>query len=178
MSVAGAYQEAVRRGNKKALLDFLNNAMPYASPDGNLQVAILDQKTGFSSKWKSWWEIRDNTWWVEHINQRLIGLPEIIIDIDPEAFQTEEEFKTEIKNIKLLKNDMLKVLNLYNTGSRGIHIHLFYPPLNNMTIKKRERWKKQFIKKSWGDKQKNADRCMIALEGSKHWKTGNRKCTR
>lgn len=173
MSFSTAYHEAVQDRNKKAFLDLLNNSMPFASKDGNLEVAILDRARQRSSRWRSWWEIRDNQWWIEHANQRLVGLPEVVFDFDPEPGETRAEFLARVQDQTKEHTGDGRLLGVFETGSRGAHVHVLVPAL--VDHPRRELVKKWLLKRAGADTQKAADRTMIAMENSEHWKTGKPK---
>jgi len=85
MSFTDKYKDAIESGNKRDLLDLLNNSFEFDSPDGNLQVAFLDQKTGKATHWMSWWYVREHPFWCEKVNNRLIGISELAFDMDRPA---------------------------------------------------------------------------------------------
>ena len=99
-------------------------------------------------------------WFFKNINQRQILPFEIVLDIE------------ERNGIKEILNEIKKwniEFSVYDTGSRGYHIHILY----SRDLKKRE--KTAIIKKSKADMQKDSNKTMIALENSPHWKTGKIK---
>jgi len=133
-----------------------------------------DGTIGFS-KWKTYmeavsiieWDGSHPDWkaqkFFEGINQRQILPIEIVLDI---------EEKEKIKPIVIILKNLKSVddYTIYNTGSRGYHIHIFF---SNEELSEDE---KLFLIKKFGvDVQKSSDKCLIALENCPHWKTGNIK---
>lgn len=102
------------------------------------------------------------TFFLEKVNNRTICENEIVLDI---------EDKNNIEKIKgQLKNPILNDCNIlmYDTGSRGIHIHLWFKnPIN-------ENLKKSMIKIFDADEMKTTGK-PIALENFPHWKTNKKK---
>lgn len=170
------YCELISLNNKKAFLDFLNNTLPFDTPDGNLQVCQLDKASGRASKWRSWWEVRESPYWLARINQRLIGLPEIVFDLDPLKGEAETSFKERIhETIESLKTDGLEELGVFTTGSRGVHIHGMIQGLQFRNRTQVTKIKAFLLNKYHADPSKATTRSMIALEGVPHWKTGKPK---
>lgn len=176
------YQELVNK-DRKNFLDFLNNSMNFSSLDGNLQVSILhrDPNTGKSnsSRWMSWWDVREKPWLINKINQRLIGIGEIVYDIDPEEQEDKKLYLLRIKHTIASANKKingLKLLGVYDTGSRGTHIHFLAPRMSSKTKNERQEIIHLMLTYTKADTMKAYDRTMIALEGAVHWKTGNNKC--
>ena len=95
------------------------------------------------------------------INNRTICKNEIVLDIE-----TKEKTK-EIKN-KLQEIDDCNIL-LYDSGSKGIHAHLWYKNPINREIKE------SLIKIFGADGLKSGEKSPIALEEIAHYKTGRKK---
>lgn len=125
----------------------------------NFELCYLT-KEGSGSKWKKYLDVQANYHFIAKANNRTIFPNEIVLDIeDPEQF---------LKILEEVKKDF-QFYSAYKTGSRGAHIHLWF----NGDLSTEE---KLFIIKKYGaDEQKASARCMIALENSPHWKTGNPK---
>ena len=97
----------------------------------------------------------------EQINQRQILPNELVLDI---------EERENIKNIILrLKAKKLNNFEVWDTGSRGYHIHIFSK--KQISTKTKEK----LIKYFGTDILKSGEKNMIALEDCPHWKTGNIK---
>lgn len=116
---------------------------------------------------------------IDTINHRQILKNEIIIDIDklvPASLIIDDEQVSEI--IYKLTEDGWRFA-VFHTGSKGVHIHVYNNNLITLNRKEREDYRVGFIKKFLGpmhiDMQKSSDACMIALENTPHWKTGNKK---
>ena len=124
------------------------------------------EKDGINTKWKKFSEVffdpenKKNKWFIDHCNQRQILPIEIVLDLE-----SMEEFKPAIEK---LKNFSVKYY-CYSTGSRGVHIHLFF----NRELITEE--KEAIIKYFGADIQKANKKTLIALEFSKHWKSGKIK---
>ena len=98
----------------------------------------------------------------EQIDQRQILPNEIVLDIEER-----EQIKPILITLKNLKS--IDTYFIYETGSRGYHIHLFFK-------EEFDEDEKLFVLKKLGtDIQKCSDKCLIALENYPHWKTGNIK---
>lgn len=176
MGFVSAYREAIASGEKKAFLDLLNNGMPYFSSDGNLELSYLNKATNTATRWRSWWEIREDAYLLRKSNQRLIGHPEVVFDIDPTEGEGSKDFEWRIKaTIARLKRDGLLILGVFSTGSRGVHIHGLLLDLTRYSKEETFEIKRFLLKKYGADEQKATPRCMIALEGEPHWKTGKKK---
>lgn len=106
---------------------------------------------------------------LNEVNNRSILGKEVVIDIDDPSIIED--------SMRKIKKDKLNFM-LYKTGSKGYHIHLFFPDLpykdeedkNNMV-----EWRNVLIKRYGGDMMKIYDNSMIALEDTPHWKTGRKK---
>jgi len=118
-----------------------------------------------STKWRKYsevcfpidpWEDYKIPW----INQRQILPIEIVIDLE-----TTEGIKEKINKLKEWNVEFF----LFATQSKGYHIHLFF----KQTFKPEE--KSAVIKFFGGDLQKDANKTMIALEHTPHWKSGKIK---
>lgn len=96
----------------------------------------------------------------EQINQRQILPIEVVLDIE------------EKKQIKPIVKKLIKwgwEYSIWETGSRGYHIHMIFKEELN------QEEKEAIVKKLGTDIQKCSDKCLIALENCSHWKTGNPK---
>jgi len=109
-------------------------------------------------------DLSKNNWkdlkYFKQINQRQIFPHEIVLDIEEP-----EQLKPIIKIIK----DKLDIFKVYETGSRGHHIHIYFN--RNITTKEKE----LIILKLGTDVQKCYEKNLIALENFPHWKTGKLK---
>ncbi len=127
------------------------------------------------SKWKTYLncvanidvgDFENNDWkdlaFFKKINQRQILPHEIVLDIeDP------EEFKPIVERLKKWE---WGEYHIFETGSRGYHIHMFCD--RNMNTEEKE----AVVKKLGTDIQKCSEKNLIALENYPHWKTGKLKC--
>lgn len=149
---------------KKAYLDKLYYKIGKQGND--FELCFMDEKKDKKSKWRKYsvigFDVEDkqNKMWVEISNNRTILKNEVVLDLeDPKRYK---------KIIAKLDKDGL-FYRSFKTGSKGYHFHLIY----NTELTSDE--KLDVIKKYDCDTQKSSDRCMIALEFEKHWKTGKPK---
>ena len=115
-------------------------------------VGVIDFD-GTSNDWKE-------QKYFEQIDQRQILPTEVVLDI---------EEKKQIKPIVKKLEEWEWEYSIWETGSRGYHIHFICKEKLN------EKEKLAIVKKLGTDIQKCSDKCLIALEGVAHWKTGNPK---
>jgi len=178
----GGSNEMLFSNNKKAFLD--NLFYNLGKQNYNFYVAGTflqkDGTIGFS-KWKTYMEavsIIDfdgscsSDWkkqkFFEQINQRQILPFEIVLDVEER-----EQIKPIILILKNLKSINVNEYFIYETGSRGYHIHIFMN--ENINERFSEEEKLFLIKKFGTDTQKCSDKTLIALENCPHWKTGKIK---
>lgn len=124
------------------------------------------KENGIKTKWRKYSEIcfdyedKKNKWFIENCNQRQILPCEVVLDLE------NKERLTPII-------DELKQLNIYfytyETGSRGVHIHLFF----SRELTRQE--KLAIIRHFGADEQKAVKKTLIALENAVHWKSGKIK---
>lgn len=119
-----------------------------------------------ATKWKKYSEVcfplnpweDDKLAWV---NQRQILPNEVVLDI---------EDKDQIDGIlRKLKEIAIANYYVYDTGSKGYHIHIF------STLPVTQEVKEFFCKLFGSDILKSGEKTMIALEFAPHWKTGRIK---
>ena len=118
-----------------------------------------------STKWRKYSEVIfpvdfDEDWKIQWINNREILPIEVVIDL--------EDKKTILDIMKRLERDDLTYY-VYETGSKGFHIHIFFTE----TLTNEE--KLDIVKRYGGDEMKSHQGTMIALENCPHWKTGRMK---
>ena len=118
-----------------------------------------------STRWKKYSELVfpvdiNESWKIDYINNREILPNEIVIDL---------EERTTIRFIvKKLKKHKI-TFYVFDTGSRGYHIHIFGK--RNYSNKE----KMAFTKRFFGDEQKAYNGTTIALEYAPHWKSNKIK---
>lgn len=167
------YKEHILAGNKYQFLDWLNNSMPFDSKTGNLEVQSRTEK--YTTKWQNWWEIREYPYKIKPINNRLIAIPELLCDYDPNPNETKKDFVRRInENLKLMREDHVKILGVFHSGSRGVHVHALVSWLCYLPKREREGMK-TFLLKRYGAEIGKANRSMITCELSKNTKTGKYK---
>ncbi len=99
-------------------------------------------------------------------NLRSLTITEVILDLDePERI---EELVSKLKQDEFY-------FETWKTGSRGYHIKLLFPRLKEGTLKDAEILRKFMSKKYGCDPSKGSARTMVALEWSRHFKTGEIK---
>jgi len=151
--------------SKKEWLDYLFYNLGKQQYDFRLCGLTKKDDKVISTKWKKFSEVIfpvdfNEDWKIEYINTREILPCEVVIDL--------EDKKNIKKIIKKLKEDNL-LFYVFDTHSRGYHIHIFFEkPLTNEE-------KLRIIKRYGGDKQKSYQGTTIALEGAVHWKSGKIK---
>ncbi len=156
---------------KRAWLDFLYYKIGKQNTNFFLCGTYGDRKF---TKWRTYLdcvatldEVNHNEKWedrrfFEGINQRQILKNEIVLDLEEP-----ERIKGIVKKIRAWDSDL--EFFVFETGSRGYHIHIFFPKA--VTINEKE----FLVKKLGTDIQKCSEKNLIALEYCPHWKTGNLK---
>jgi DNA primase catalytic subunit len=147
----------------KSWLDYLYYGVGKQKYDFYLQYSEKDK---INTRWKKYSEVcfdcedPKNNWLLKHINQRQIFPIEVVLDLEEK-----QQLGPVIK--KLREFDI--IFYVFATGSRGFHVHLFF----KRELSKEE--KLQIINYFGADTQKASKKCLIALEFSKHWKSGQLK---
>jgi len=152
--------------NKKEWLDYLFYGIGHQNFDFKLS-GMKKKENGevFSTKWKKYSEIcfkldLDEDYKIRYINQRQIFPNEVVIDL---------EEKDKIKEVIQSLKKYFESFYVFETGSRGYHIHIFFRrPLS-------ERQKLKIIRKFGGDEQLASQKHMVNLEWAEHWKSGKIK---
>jgi P4 family phage/plasmid primase-like protien len=162
--------------NKKAFLDNLFYEKGKQSCNFQLAIAYKDNEGALKwSKWVEYMKAQEDEKFIEKVNNRTLLTNEIVIDLDLKINETIAQLKKRYTNtLQQLKADGYK-FEAYFTGSKGYHIHLFFTKLATLKKNDREKLRGVIIEKYNGDLQKKIDKCMIALENTPHWKTGNLK---
>jgi len=129
------------------------------------KITFIDKITGKTwIEWKEW--IKCSEVEKQQANLRQLFPNEIILDI---------EDKNKLKEIIKSLKDKKWFYNLYDTGSRGNHIHLFFSNLDNLELDIRNAIRKTVIKEFECDVSKASEFGLIALEDKPHFKTGKNK---
>ena len=109
-------------------------------------------------------DLGNNNWkdlkYFEQINQRSILPHEIVLDLE-----VAEQLGPIVEKIK----EWGWECSVFETGSRGYHIHVFFN--EDFTIEEKE----AIVKKLGTDLQKCSEKNLIALENFPHWKTNRMK---
>ena len=98
-------------------------------------------------------------------NARTILKNEIIIDLD-------DGTKTQMIEIAKHIKQWYPNAKIFDSGSKGIHVHIIDNKMLSMTKRQREDHRMNIINVYNADKQKAYENTTIALEYAKHWKTG------
>ena len=144
--------------------EYLDKLFYEVNQQRDFQIQIL--KDGFRTKRKMYSEIchdfenKENQLFLMHVNQRQILPCEIVIDL--EERKNVWKIVTELTSMNL-------TFYVYDTGSRGVHIHIFFK--KDLT----EEEKLKIIQYFGGDSQLASNKHMIALEYVEHWKSGRIK---
>ena len=158
---------------KKEMLDYLYYEVGKQQYDFYLCGTFIKDGQKHFTKWKQYSECimcidengKSEDWkeqnFFEQINQRQIFPNELVLDIEDKG-----EMKEVLEMLDKIKG--LEDYHIYDTGSRGFHIHLIGIELN-------DKEKKFFCKKFKVDEQKAFTKTLIAMEYCPHWKTGKIK---
>ena len=148
---------------KKGWLDYLYYFIGRQQYDFFLQFS---EKEGIKTKWKKYSEVcfdfenSKNRWFIGKCNQRQILPIEVVLDLEEK--ETINKIVAELKSWNI-------IFYVYDTGSRGYHINLFF----KRELKQKE--KLAIIEYFGADTQKSYRKTLIALENSNHWKSGKLK---
>ena len=152
--------------SKKAWLDFLYYDVGKQRYD--FYVSGLYKKKDdeiISTKWLTYSQAcfhldKDDDWLIGWINQRQILPIEVVLDL-------EDRQRTKVI-LQELDHRGIRYFT-YDTGSRGVHIHLFFD--RELSVKE----KSKIIAHYGADSQKASQKTQIALEFTPHWKSGRNK---
>lgn len=128
---------------------------------GDFELTFLLKGRPIWKKWKFYSRCTKNQ--IETANQRTIFKSEIVLDVD-----NQKNIPKVIEKLKQHKYSYER----YGTKSKGEHIHMFFPELDNYTDDQVNKIKKKFIRFFDCDLHKASTRTMIALEYAQHWKSG------
>lgn len=159
--------------NKKAWLDILYYDIGKQQYDFDLAGSFkINDKVVFT-KWKKYSEVifpvdYNEDYKIEYINQRQILPNELVLDLEEK-----EKLNEVLDRIKKIGNFKIYI---FDTHSRGYHIHIFFNhSFNNnpaFSLFSNEQIKKFLIYYFQTDFMKCYDKSLIALEYSKHFKSG------
>lgn len=116
-------------------------------------------------------------WRLAQANHRTLFNNELVLDVDPIKGEKEGHIYKRFKSILERLNDEGYEYTAYFTGSRGYHIHMFFDELALFSKYKREKTREYILKEYHCDLMKKGDAMMIAMEFTKHWKSGKPKTT-
>lgn len=123
------------------------------------------------TKYRKWMAAREDERFNSPHHRTILDV-EVVIDID-ENVRFLEELKLD-SIIKKIDADGLSY-TVWNTGSRGHHIHMIFPELRDYPDSARKLIKERIISRYNGELMKASQRCMIAVEYQNHFKTGKPK---
>lgn len=151
--------------NKKSWLDHIYYDIGRQQYDFKVSGLSRTENGDISTRWYNYSEKvmpidPCEEWKIKWINQRQILPNEIVIDLEER-----DTLKSVIKKLKDYKQNYY----VYDTGSRGYHIHIFYK--FELTSKQKLR----IIRMFGGDEQLSSLKHMVNLEYAKHWKSGKIK---
>jgi len=107
---------------------------------------------------------------IELVNNRTVLDIEIVLDLDD--LQVIKNYKNILSRVE---DWNFKWYECYLTGGKGIHIHMIMPGLREIDEEDRKWIKSKVISSLLGETLKANKKVMIALEYSKHRKTGEKK---
>lgn len=152
--------------DKKAYVDWLYYTVSKQWEGFKLSyMKLLESGEVKSSNWWSYLEWQASSWKIRMANNRTILPNEIVLDVDEKTIK--ESLAKTISITKDLNNKGINYI-AYNTHSRGFHIHIFYERSNKID-------KLKFIQQYGCEELKASEKCMIAIEGASHWKSGKVK---
>ena len=131
----------------------------------DFELQIQNQDGYMSKRYKYSYVGFQKKRFIVEANARTILKNEIVIDLDD---GTKEEMYLKAGIVK----KYFPSAKVYDSGSKGIHIHIFDRSMLHMTKQEREDYRMRHIKMFDADPQKAYERTTIALEYAPHWKTG------
>lgn len=136
------------------------------NPPKDYRISFVNKKHPEETwkKWKNFSECTEEE--KEKANLRNIFVPEILLDMESPEQLDEVQKKLAALNYKG---------NVYDTNSRGKHIHLNFNNLAKYTQEERKEIRKVFIKYFGCDLSKASEETMVAIPGKPHFKSGNIK---
>lgn len=131
------------------------------------QVTFIDQiNNNRWAKWKKWSECSDEE--KEQANLRQIFPKEVVLDFEDKNLLTLTKAKEKLK-----EKDWS--YNLFDSGSRGFHVHLLFYGLNQKSLEVRNRIRKAIIKEFNSDETKSSEATLVARFDKPHFKTLGKK---
>lgn len=173
--------------SKKAFLDYLVNHLGYN--DLCLAYSFVPSTGELCfSKWVNYLQlmhlddydlIPDRTMtkqrFLKRVSHRTILDIEILIDIDDCMLNGVVMFPNIKSKARWICNKLKSQgyeFSCYFTGSKSYHISLILPEMKTMSPGQRRDFKREFLAQYGGEALKSSERCMIALEGEKHYRSG------
>jgi len=127
------------------------------------------------SKHRTYLEIQENDYYVKKVSHHSIIRTIVVLDFDPLKNESEHQLK---KRVDLAETYFKKEgvsYYIYSTGSRGFHLHCFFPAMRFWSKVRRENFRSNLIAEFQCDQMKSRENVMIAMPGVEHWKSGKIK---
>jgi len=142
---------------------FLFDDLMHVDPDERMYV-------GFSNR-EHMYMTRNEL--IENATHRTVMDTEIVYDIDDVKW----EQGMELSSIRYKAKCIQKKVNgsVWFTGSKSYHIHTYIPKMKDWSKKKRRDYKASMLELMHSDMNKASEKCMIAMEMARHYKSGKRK---
>lgn len=122
------------------------------------------------------WESEEGLRFLDSVNNRTGLECEVRLDTDPKKGETPEQSLEKFNVICdwLDKSKITDYLGFFS-GSRGYHVHLFFPKLISKSKERQDELKKYIIKKFGAELLKVSKNTMLTLEFAENNKTSNLK---
>ena len=129
------------------------------------KVSFMDINS--DKRWPEWKEY--DTCSKEELKQanlRQLFPNEVILDLEDKQF---------LENVKADLNKSNFIFEIWETGSRGIHFHLYFDELNNLDMNEKRAFRGILVNRNNCDPAKISEYGLIAMENKPHFKTGRTK---
>ena len=143
---------------------------------GDYKVCKLSKEGG--TPWISVlyaWENPDERWKLLSANNRTLFKHEVVGDLDPHKDEERVSNDRLINAIKKVKKYEPNYFEVWFSGSRGYHLHIFDESMMLLEEQNRNRIRKHVLSRISADLSLASEKHMIALEHALHHKTGRPK---